>query len=153
MQRASECIRAPAHAALLCCGVQANILAARAVTNIMKSSLGPMGMDKMLVSTNAAAKQQQTHAPRDERIASKQILVTGGANDGRRERTTTKSALAGGEGKAADAAPARPFESLDAKGAWSNGCAPLFSLVSLVGACRRRRCTALVFAPSLSRDA
>jgi hypothetical protein len=28
---------------------QANILAARAVTNIMKSSLGPMGMDKMLV--------------------------------------------------------------------------------------------------------
>lgn len=29
---------------------KANILAARAVTNIMKSSLGPMGMDKMLVS-------------------------------------------------------------------------------------------------------
>jgi T-complex protein 1 subunit epsilon len=29
---------------------RANILAARAVTNIMKSSLGPMGMDKMLVS-------------------------------------------------------------------------------------------------------
>jgi T-complex protein 1 subunit epsilon len=29
---------------------KANILAARAVTNIMRSSLGPMGMDKMLVS-------------------------------------------------------------------------------------------------------
>ena len=32
---------------------QANILAARAVTNIMRSSLGPMGMDKMLVSKEA----------------------------------------------------------------------------------------------------
>ncbi len=31
---------------------KANILAARAVTNIMRSSLGPMGMDKMLVSAD-----------------------------------------------------------------------------------------------------
>ena len=38
---------------------QANILAARAVTNIMKSSLGPMGMDKMLVRT-----QQETQEAR-----------------------------------------------------------------------------------------
>lgn len=43
-----------------CCAPQANILAARAVTNIMKSSLGPMGMDKMLVR----GKHSDTHAER-----------------------------------------------------------------------------------------
>ena len=31
---------------------RSNILAARAVANIMRSSLGPMGMDKMLVSAD-----------------------------------------------------------------------------------------------------
>ena len=30
--------------------IQANIMAARAVSNILKTSLGPKGMDKMLVS-------------------------------------------------------------------------------------------------------